>query len=187
MIRPATPEDAAACVPLIDIVFEEMEIPALMKLPKSALYPVFERAFLLESYRYGWPHTIVHETDGRVDGILVGYPHSEEATIDAEFMPMLPQLGVTDATDLFPDFESYPGEWYVDTLAVAEAAQGHGIGTELLTGIEKLTKQRGETLLSLNVDQANPRAEQLYKKMGYTKNGELMIGDHRYNHMIKAI
>jgi hypothetical protein len=28
MIRPATPEDAKACVPLIDIVFEEMEIPS---------------------------------------------------------------------------------------------------------------------------------------------------------------
>ncbi len=187
MIRPATPEDAAACVPLIDIVFEEMEIPALMRIPKAQLYPIFEQAFLLEDYRYSWPQTFVHETAGHVDGILVGYPHAKEAHIDDVFRPLLPQIGLATTAELFPDTETYAGEWYVDTLAVAASAQGHGAGTELLQGIEPLLHQRGERCLSLNVDQANPRAEKLYKKVGYTKNGELMIGSHRYNHMIKAI
>lgn len=187
MIRPATPEDAKACVPLIDIVFEEMEIPALMKLPKSQLYPVFEQAFLLEDYRYGWPQTFVHETDGQVDGILVGYPHDKEDHIDDVFQPLLPKVGLPESQELFPDTETYTGEWYVDTLAVAESAQGHGIGTELLKGVEPLLHDRGESLLSLNVDQANPRAEKLYTRVGYHKNGELMIGSHRYNHMIKEI
>ncbi|MFD1484551.1 GNAT family N-acetyltransferase [Lacticaseibacillus baoqingensis] len=187
MIRPAVPTDAQAVVPLIDIVFEEMEIPALMKLPKTTLYPVFEQAFLLKDYRYGFAQTFVHEQNGRVDGILVGYPHGQEAHIDDAFAPLLPKIGIAQDAALFPDTETYSGEWYVDTLAVADEARGHGIGTALLTGVEPLLKARGEHLLSLNVDQVNPRAEKLYRRVGYQKHGELMIGSHRYNHMLKAL
>lgn len=187
MIRPSQPSDAKQVVPLIDIVFEEMEIPTLMKMPKATLYPIFEQAFLLPDYRYGYPQTFVHEDDDRINGILVGYPHAAEAHIDDAFAPLLPQVGLSPEAELFPDTETYTGEWYVDTLAVAPAAQDHGIGTALLTGVEPLLKQQGETCLSLNVDQTNPRAEQLYRRRGYRKNGELMIGSHRYNHMIKHL
>lgn len=187
MIRQSTPADAAAVVPLIDIVFEEMEIPTLMRMPKTELYRIFEQAFLLKDYRYGYPQTMVHETAGTVDGILVGYPHAAEAHIDDAFAPLLPSLGLAVDAELFPDVETAPGEWYVDTLAVAPAAQGHGVGTALLTGVEPLVKQRGETCLSLNVDQTNPKAERLYRRQEYQLQSELMIGSHRYNHMIKNI
>ncbi len=187
MIRPATPDDAAACVPLIDIVFEEMEIPALMRMAKDQLYRVFEQAFLLKHYRYGWPQTVVHESATGIDGILVGYPHAKEAHIDDEFAPLLPKLGLPKDAVLFPDVETYRGEWYVDTLAVAPSAQGQGVGTALLEAIPKIVAKRGEHLLSLNVDQVNPRAQHLYRREGFKKNGELMIGSHRYNHMIKSV
>ncbi len=174
-------------VPLINIVFEEMEVPELMALPSAQLTAIFERAFLLKDYRYGYPQTFVHVGEAGVDGILVGYPHAAEAHIDDAFAPLLPELGMAPDQELFPDTETAAGEWYVDTLAVAPSAQGHGVGTALLTGVEALLRARGERLLSLNVDQTNPRAEQLYRKVGYTKAGELMIGSHRYNHMVKAL
>ncbi len=174
-------------VPLINIVFEEMEVPELMAMPDEKLFAVFEQAFLLKDYRYGYPQTFVHEGAAGVDGILVGYPHALEAHIDDAFAPLLPQVGLREDQELFPDTETAVGEWYVDTLAVAPSAQGYGVGTTLLTGVEPLLRARGERLLSLNVDQANPRAEHLYRKVGYAKTGELMIGAHRYNHMTKAI
>ncbi|WP_461225978.1 GNAT family N-acetyltransferase [Lacticaseibacillus suihuaensis] len=187
MIRPAVPKDAKQVVPLINLVFEEMEVPELQAMSEPALFAVFEQAFLLKDYRYGYPQTFVHVGDHGVDGILVGYGHDREAHIDDAFKPLLPKVGLTPDQELFPDFESYPGEWYVDTLAVAPAAQGHGIGTKLLTEVAKLLAARGVTTLSLNVDQTNPKAEHLYRKCGYTKQGELMIGSHRYNHMTLAI
>ncbi|MCX2454723.1 GNAT family N-acetyltransferase [Lacticaseibacillus nasuensis] len=185
MIRPSTPDDAAAVVPLIDIVFEEMEIPALMALPKRELYPLFEQAFLLPTYRYGYPQTLVHEGAGGIDGILVGYPHSAEAHIDDAFAPLLPKLGLTH--ELFPDNETYPGEWYVDTLAVAPSARGHGVATQLLTQIEPHAAKTGARCLSLNVDETNPRAERLYRRVGYGDSGTLMIGSHRYKHLTKPL
>lgn len=187
MIRQSQPEDAAQVVPLIDLVFEEMEVPQLMRMAKPDLYRVFEQAFLLPKYRYGYPQTIVHEGENGVDGILVGYPHRAEAHIDDAFKPLLPSVGLPIDHELFPDTETDPGEWYIDTLAVTPAEQDEGIGTALLRGIEPIVKKRGEHLLSLNVDQANPRAEQLYRRVGYHKTRELMIGSHRYNHMTKAI
>ncbi|WP_203623264.1 GNAT family N-acetyltransferase [Lacticaseibacillus sp. 866-1] len=187
MIRPSKPEDAAQVVPLIDLVFEEMEIPALMRMAKPALYKVFEQAFKLPKYRYGYPQTTVHVGSQGVDGILVGYPHEAEAHIDDAFKPLLPSVGLPIDHELFPDVESDPGEWYIDTLAVAEAAQHHGIGTALLNGIVTPLKKQGVTLLSLNVDQTNPHAEHLYRKCGFEKTRELLIGSHRYNHMTKAI
>ncbi|WP_054662534.1 GNAT family N-acetyltransferase [Lacticaseibacillus camelliae] len=187
MIRPSKPEDAAAVVPLIDLVFEEMEVPALMRMRKPDLYKVFRQAFLLPDYRYGYPQTTVHEGANGVDGILVGYPHEQEAHIDDAFKPLLPSVGLPVDHELFPDVETDPGEWYIDTLAVAESAQHHGVGTALLNGIVAPLKKRGVTLLSLNVDQTNPNAERLYRKVGFKKTRELMIGSHRYNHMTKAI
>lgn len=186
MIRPSTPTDAKAVVPLIDIVFEEMAIPQLQRLTKQDLYPIFEKAFLLPEYRYGYANTFVHENAaGGVDGILVGYPHEQELKIDEPFLPFWPALGLDQ--ELFPDVETYAGEWYVDTLAVAPEAQGQGVGTALLTGIEAGLRKQGEALLSLNVDQENPGAERLYRRLGYEKTGELMIGTHRYNHMVKPL
>jgi len=187
MIRPSKPEDAKAVVPLIDIVFEEMEIPELMPLPKDVLYPVFEEAFLLPGYRYSYERTFVATVDDEVKGILVGYPHVDDANIDLPFEPLLKKLGVDNKKQLFTDQESYPGEWYLDTLAVAENAQGHGLGGQLIDTVAEIIKRRGETTMSLNVDQTNPRAQALYERHGFTKNGELMIGSHRYNHMVKAL
>ena len=187
MIRKSTPADAKEVVPLIDIVFEEMEIPQLMKLPKSVTYPVFEKAFLLPDYRYGYPQTYVADIDGHIKGILVGYPHEKEAHIDDAFKPLQASFGMGPEEDFFTDQESYPGEWYLDTFAVAEDAQGQGIGTQLITSVMPLLAAAGEKVISLNVDQANPRAQKLYERLGFKKNGELMIGSHRYNHMVRNL
>ena len=46
IIRPSKPADAAQVAPLIDIVFTEMEIPQLMRVPKPTLYAVLQQAFL---------------------------------------------------------------------------------------------------------------------------------------------
>ncbi|WP_419298893.1 GNAT family N-acetyltransferase, partial [Acinetobacter calcoaceticus] len=66
-------------------------------------------------------------------------------------------------------------------------AQGRGVGTALLKALPDYLKQRGEKIISLSVDLQNPGAKKLYERMGFVKKGELMIGDHRYEHMVKAI
>ncbi len=37
------------------------------------------------------------------------------------------------------------------------------------------------------MDLQNPGAKKLYERMGFVKQGDLMIGDHQYDHMIKQL
>jgi len=55
----------------------------------------------------------------------------------------------------------------VQTLAVAEAAQGRGLGTRLLGLIEAESRQRGAEDLLLEVRADNPAAQRLYRRCGF--------------------
>ena len=55
----------------------------------------------------------------------------------------------------------------VQTLAVAPAAQGHGLGTRLLELIESEARRRGAEDLLLEVRADNPGAQRLYLRHGF--------------------
>ena len=187
MIRQATIEDAQSVLPIINIVFEEMEMPLFQEIPLENLFKILKQAFEMPEYRYSYANTLVYEEDGEILGIIVGFPEEKEAHIDDVLAPLFPQIGLPEETRFFTDKEAQPGEWYLDTLAVAEHAQGRGVGTALLKALPDYLKQHGEKMISLSVDLQNPGAKKLYERMGFVKKGELMIGDHRYEHMVKAI
>ncbi|MDT7016272.1 GNAT family N-acetyltransferase [Latilactobacillus curvatus] len=187
MIRQATVADAKSVLPIINIVFEEMEMPLFQKIPLEDLFGILEQAFAMPEYRYSYANTLVYEEDGQVLGIVVGFPEEKEAHIDDALAPLFPQIGLPETTRFFTDKEAQPEEWYLDTLAVAEHAQGHGVGTKLLKALPDYLKARGEKKISLSVDLQNPGAKKLYERMGFVKQGDLMIGDHQYDHMIKQL
>ena len=187
MIRQATVADAKSVLPIINIVFEEMEMPLFQEIPIENLFKILKQAFEMPEYRYSYANTLVYEEAGQILGIAVGFPEAKEATIDDVLAPLFPQIGLPTSTRFFTDKEVQVGEWYLDTLAVSEMAQGRGVGTALLKALPDYLKAQGESLMSLSVDLQNPGAKKLYERMGFNKTDELMIGDHRYEHMIKEI
>ena len=60
-----------------------------------------------------------------------------------------------------------PDEWYVFCVAVSEEARGQGIGSHLFARLEERAIQNGATKISLQVVNTNPRAEDLYKRLGF--------------------
>lgn len=64
---------------------------------------------------------------------------------------------------------------------------GSGIGTKLLQFAVDLGRQRGFKKISLNVDLDNPRAERLYRHLGFKGTGKMTIGERTYAHLVKAI
>lgn len=187
-LRQARPEDGMQVAPLINIVFEEMEIPTLMAMADEDVFRVFASAFKEAAYRYSYAHSVVAETDeGEIVGICVGYPASEEDHIDDAFAPYLPQIGITDGQELFPWHESFPGEWYLDTLAVKETAQHQGIGTRLLEDAVRRAQDADLPRVGLCCDLDNPKAQALYEKMGYHEDGRVQIFDHFYRHMSRDV
>ncbi len=186
-VRQATPEDGIQAAPIIKIVFDEMEVPELMVMAEDDVNAVFAEAFKVAPYRYSYAHTLVAEDDGEIVGVCVGYPSADEAHIDDAFQPFLPQVGIHDGREMFPDTESFPGEWYLDLIAVKATAQHRGIGTQLLhAAIDKQTAA-GERYMGLVCDKENPGAQALYERFGFKVDGEVKILSHLYNHMRKDL
>jgi [ribosomal protein S18]-alanine N-acetyltransferase len=64
-----------------------------------------------------------------------------------------------------------PHESYVQTIAVAAAHQGHGLGTTLLTQLIEESAHRGCKRLDLEVRADNPAAIGLYERHAFTRVG----------------
>ena len=73
------------------------------------------------------------------------------------------------------DHATAPNEWYVFCIAVSEDVRGQGIGSHLLTRLEERAIQSGATKISLQVINTNPRAEDLYKRLGFVSRKRTKI------------
>ena len=65
----------------------------------------------------------------------------------------------------------YPDEAFVQTLAVAEPAQGAGLGAELLQALLDEAARRGQRRVLLEVRASNERAIALYERFGFRRTG----------------
>lgn len=65
----------------------------------------------------------------------------------------------------------YPDEAFVQTLAVAAAAQGRGIGSQLLTALLEEATRRGQRAVSLEVRADNDAAQRLYARHAFARTG----------------
>ena len=126
------------------------------------------------------------EIDGEVAGIAFGYLAEEEERIDLPLSDALKSLGLPEAR-IFVDLETYPNEWYLDTIVVNEKFRGYGVGTELLEAVNRAAKEAGADKVGLCVDFANPKAQQLYKRQGFEIVGKQILSGHDYYHMQRPV
>ena len=66
---------------------------------------------------------------------------------------------------------AYGDEAYVQTMAVALAQQGRGIGTRLLIALMREARRRSVGLVALEVRADNPTAQRLYARFGFEAVG----------------
>lgn len=182
MFRYAKEDDIEQILPTLFQIFDEMELDVFKEIGNDTMAQVIKEGFALPEYRYGLDHILVNEIDGKAAAIAISYPEEEEDGIDAPLLKILKKHGI-NRTTLFTDKEAWPGEWYLDSFAVAPEFQNQGIGTKTLKSFIDLIAERGEKVLSLNVDVDNAPAQHVYDKVGFKKVGQLYIGDHLYDHM----
>jgi ribosomal-protein-alanine N-acetyltransferase len=65
----------------------------------------------------------------------------------------------------------YPDEAWVQTMAVAPAAQGRGVGAQLLGALLAEAGRRRQRVVSLEVRADNDRAQRLYARHGFARTG----------------
>jgi GNAT superfamily N-acetyltransferase len=74
---------------------------------------------------------------------------------------------------LHVDFgEARDGTPQIAAAAVLPERQSQGIGTALVEAAERLACARGHRVLELGVEDSNPRARQLYERLGYAAIGD---------------
>lgn len=79
--------------------------------------------------------------------------------------------------------ETSAGEFYIDSLAVADAYRRRGIARLLLLRTIDKALQAGAPRVGLLVDKANPNAERLYKALGFEYVGDAAWGGHAMKHL----
>lgn len=186
MIRPARKEDAKAIAQLVLVILKDMEVSFLTEIGIEQTMEVVEKAVSYPTYRYGYPRGIVKEIDGEVAGIAFGYLAEDEKIIDLPLKEVLAEMSLKDIP-LFIDLETYPEEWYLDSIVVNKKFRGQGIGVELLNATEKVAQEAGAKKIGLCVDLANPDAQRLYERQGYQVVGEQVLSGHDYYHMQKEV
>lgn len=182
IIREAQPADAPQIAPLMNLIYDEMELSDLEDVPEPELLKAITAAYRTGTYLSGPATTVVAEAEGEVVGMAFGYPGEQEEAVDDIFT----QITAKNAAFNVPfetQSETAKGEWYLDSLAVSPDHQGKGIGHQLLRALPHYARRDSQAIIGLNVDLENPAAMRLYKRMGYAVSGKQMIGDHHYYHM----
>lgn len=185
MIRQAKKSDAPQIAPLLLVIWKDMELPILEVEAEEAITNALIEAIQTEDYRYSYRHLHVFEKDGDIAGVLAGYPGKMEPEIDHAWNEIAKKHGITYDAPIFVDKETFPGEWYLDSIVTNEKYRGHGVGTALLAKLTEIAANEGEKVVGLNCDKGNPHAKRLYERLGFHVTGEIKLSGHDYEHMQK--
>ena len=71
-IRPADQDDAGQIAPLINMIFDEMQLEELDDIPEPDLEQAITAAYRTPDYLSGKATTVVAEADGQVVGVAFG-------------------------------------------------------------------------------------------------------------------
>ena len=118
-------------------------------------------------------HCIAAVIDQRLVGILA-VKSSKGSFLNPSLKTMVPAYGIPGGILrmlglALLDHSTAPGEFYVDGIAVVKELRGKGIGTCLLGLLERTALKKKMHSISLEVIDTNPKAEALYKRLGFKR------------------
>ena len=130
---------------------------------------------------YSYRNTIVAVCDGKVVGAINGY--------DGNDFKELKRPVAEDLRRRFGDVpyasveETGPGEFYLDSIGVSEEMRSRGVGSGLFRAMIRRARLLGHKVAGLLVDYDNPRAEALYRRLGFGYVGDTDFMGHRMKHL----
>ncbi|MBM7836789.1 ribosomal protein S18 acetylase RimI-like enzyme [Alkalihalobacillus xiaoxiensis] len=83
--------------------------------------------------------------------------------------------------------EGKKDEFHIGSIAMLPESRGLGIGKLLLAKAEELAKEQSCTKISLTVREDNPKARQLYERVGYQVAGKIKKGSFSLDRMVKQL
>lgn len=150
----------------------------------SDFHALLTRLIGEEKTQYSYLNTIVVRREDELVGIATSYDGGELHTLRQAFIDGAKEAFGQDHSGI-PD-ETQAGELYLDTLCVDAAHRGQGLAKRLLLAtIEKGRKMNLPT--GLLVDEGNPRAERLYRSVGFIYQNDNSWGGHTQHHLVHPL
>ncbi len=146
-------------------------------------HKMMKRLVEREDSQYSYKNTLValDEDSKAVIGICVSYDGADLHTLRKAFIEeALKEFGI-DYSGI--DDETEKGELYIDSLAVDERFRKMGIASTLLKATLEKAKALNIPLTGLLVDYGNPKAEQLYSRLGFKFVNDTAWGGHKMKHL----
>ena len=137
-----------------------------------------------EQSMYSWNKSIVAYVDGKPVGSIISYAGDDYDALRQYTWKSLWNDMDEDAIRA-TEVEAYPGEYYLDSLAVKSEYRGYGIGKRLIEAAIEHGKALGFAKFTLLVDAGKPRLQAYYEHMGFQETGEMTFFGHRYKRMMK--
>ncbi len=180
IIRQARSTDAEQIAELINLAMLEITYQFIGREDIKEANKFIERFVSLEDNQYSYENIHILEEDGQIVGQISIY---NGALLKQLRQPVLDYIYKTYNIDYRPADETQSGEFYIDTFAVHPSTQGKGYGKKLLQfAIDKFAIKESKKL-GLLVDNDNPDAKRLYKRLGFEVINEVEIFGKTMEHM----
>lgn len=173
----------AQIVPLMSLIYEEMDLAEFRNVPQRDPQKMIFDAHRKQNLLNGIATTLVAEVDDQVVGMAFGYPDENERAVSREYAQAASRIPSISDVDFYADPEAFADEFYLDAIAVNSHYRGYGIATGLIEKMTNLAYQFEYEQIGLNVDVVNQNARSLYVHLGFQDVGQIMIGDHDYDHL----
>jgi ribosomal protein S18 acetylase RimI-like enzyme len=119
------------------------------------------------------------EEDGKLLGLLA-FQTIEGSFLNPSLKVLIPIYGILKAIIKAINLsmlrhKTKTGEFYIEAIAVTEFTRGKGIGTKLIETMTEFAMNNEYNCLTLQVIDTNPRAKELYEKLGFSviKNSKI--------------
>ena len=177
IIRQATPADASTLAAALAMAIGDA---AATSYCGARHRDVLQQLARMENTQYSYRNALVAEANGRPAGAIVGY---DGARLRELRTPTLRFIERCTGKTFEPQDETMPGEFYLDYLGVYPEFRNRGVGGKLLCAMRDKAFAEGHTRVGLLVDNENPKAERLYRSLGFQRVERRDLWGHVMWHM----
>lgn len=133
---------------------------------------------------YSWNKSLIAEEDGKPIGCIISYSGDEYQKL-REYTWSRLWKGVDPASIRQSAIETYPGEYYLDSLAIEPEYRGNGLGKRLMEAAIEHGRKLGYDKFALLVAVEKPRLKEYYASLGFEDANDVNFFGHRYKRMLK--
>ena len=180
LIRKAKAEDAKFIADYIMLAMEDIVYKFIGEDSYQKAIDFLNSLIKEKGNQYSYENCWVAETDNDIVAAALVY---DGAKLRELRQPVAKTIQAMFHRDFHPEDETQEGEYYIDCVGVNPNQQGKGIGSKVFQFlINEYVHQSGKTL-GLLVDKDNPKAKQLYLKLGFEVVAEKTLVGKEMEHL----